>query len=106
MLGLCLLQATGDPVSVFVYEVKPNADEQTQAAKSAFKRLKTLRHPNILSYIDGLEVSGLGLGSGPGPGPGLDSPGVRELGSWHVWALRHGGGLEPSAGVCAPPGAV
>ncbi|XP_059574404.1 N-terminal kinase-like protein isoform X2 [Alligator mississippiensis] len=49
-------KATGDPVSVFVYEVKPNADEQTQAAKSAFKRLKTLRHPNILSYIDGLET--------------------------------------------------
>uniref|UniRef100_A0A8D0HPF0 Protein kinase domain-containing protein n=1 Tax=Sphenodon punctatus TaxID=8508 RepID=A0A8D0HPF0_SPHPU len=49
-------QTTGDPVSVFVYEAKPNSDEQTQVAKSAFKRLKTLRHPNILSYIDGLET--------------------------------------------------
>nr|XP_048712995.1 N-terminal kinase-like protein isoform X2 [Caretta caretta] len=49
-------QTTGDLVSVFVYEIKPNSDEQTQVAKAAFKRLKTLRHPNILSYIDGLET--------------------------------------------------
>jgi hypothetical protein len=43
-------------VSIFVYDVKPGAEEQTQVAKAAFKRLKTLRHPNILAYIDGLEV--------------------------------------------------
>lgn len=43
-------------MSIFVYDVKPGADEQTQVAKAAFKRLKTLRHPNILAYIDGLEV--------------------------------------------------
>ncbi|XP_060032057.1 N-terminal kinase-like protein isoform X2 [Erinaceus europaeus] len=49
-------KATGSPVSIFVYEVKAGADEQTQVAKAAFKRLKTLRHPNILAYIDGLET--------------------------------------------------
>ncbi|XP_005988943.1 N-terminal kinase-like protein [Latimeria chalumnae] len=49
-------KTTGDPVSVFVYEVKPSSEEQTQIAKAAFKRLKTLRHPNILSYSDGLET--------------------------------------------------
>ncbi|XP_006860992.1 PREDICTED: N-terminal kinase-like protein isoform X2 [Chrysochloris asiatica] len=49
-------KATGSPVSIFVYDVKPGADEQTQVAKAAFKRLKTLRHPNILAYIDGLET--------------------------------------------------
>uniref|UniRef100_A0A6I8PGC6 N-terminal kinase-like protein n=1 Tax=Ornithorhynchus anatinus TaxID=9258 RepID=A0A6I8PGC6_ORNAN len=49
-------KATGDPVSVFVYDVKPGAEEQTLVAKAAFKRLKTLRHPNILAYIDGLET--------------------------------------------------
>lgn len=59
--GLSLLQATGSLVSIFVYDVKPGADEQTQVAKAAFKRLKTLRHPNILSYIDGLEVPALCL---------------------------------------------
>ncbi|XP_067104118.1 N-terminal kinase-like protein isoform X3 [Osmerus mordax] len=46
----------GEPVSVFVYEVAQGTEEQTQLAKSAFKRMKTLRHPNILAYVDGLET--------------------------------------------------
>ncbi|NP_001085304.1 N-terminal kinase-like protein [Xenopus laevis] len=46
----------GDPVSVFTYEIRPGAEEQTQAAKTASKRIKTLKHPNILSYVDGLET--------------------------------------------------
>ncbi|CAB1337540.1 unnamed protein product [Coregonus sp. 'balchen'] len=46
----------GEPVSVFVYEVSTGTEEQTQLAKAAFKRMKTLRHPNILAYVDGLEV--------------------------------------------------
>ncbi|XP_066439052.1 N-terminal kinase-like protein [Eleutherodactylus coqui] len=49
-------KAGGDPVSVFTYEIHPGAEEQTQAAKSALKRIKTLRHPNILAYVDGLET--------------------------------------------------
>ncbi|XP_069327673.1 N-terminal kinase-like protein isoform X17 [Eulemur rufifrons] len=49
-------KATGSTVSIFVYDVKPGAEDQTQVAKAAFKRLKTLRHPNILAYIDGLET--------------------------------------------------
>ncbi|XP_039215830.1 N-terminal kinase-like protein isoform X2 [Crotalus tigris] len=49
-------KTTGEPVSLFVHEVKPSSEEQTQLAKTAFKFLKTLRHPNILSYIDGLET--------------------------------------------------
>ncbi|XP_051901203.1 N-terminal kinase-like protein [Pristis pectinata] len=49
-------KGTNDPVSIFMYDVKPNSDEQTQVAKAAFKRLKTLRHPNILSFVDGLET--------------------------------------------------
>ncbi|XP_044304747.1 N-terminal kinase-like protein isoform X2 [Varanus komodoensis] len=49
-------KATGDQVSLFVHDVKPNSEDQTQLAKAAFKHLRTLRHPNILSYIDGLET--------------------------------------------------
>ncbi|XP_059371928.1 N-terminal kinase-like protein [Carassius carassius] len=49
-------KTTGEPVSVFMYEVSQGTEEQTQLAKAAFKRTKTLRHPNILSYVDGLET--------------------------------------------------
>lgn len=44
-------------MSVFVYEVAQGTEQQTQLAKAAFKRMKTLRHPNILAYVDGLEVN-------------------------------------------------
>lgn len=43
-------------MSVFVYEIAQGTELQTQLAKAAFKRMKTLRHPNILAYVDGLEV--------------------------------------------------
>ncbi|KAM6924040.1 N-terminal kinase-like protein [Xenentodon cancila] len=49
-------KTTGEPVSVFVYEMAQGTDPQTQLAKAAFKRMKTLRHPNILAYVDGLET--------------------------------------------------
>ncbi|XP_062381357.1 N-terminal kinase-like protein [Sardina pilchardus] len=49
-------KTTGEPVSVFVYEVSQGTEAQTQLAKAAFKRMKTLRHPNILAYVDGLET--------------------------------------------------
>ncbi|XP_048884654.1 N-terminal kinase-like protein isoform X2 [Brienomyrus brachyistius] len=49
-------KTTGEPVSVFMFEVTSGAEEQTQLAKAAFKRMKTLRHPNILAYVDGLET--------------------------------------------------
>lgn len=39
-----------------MYEVAQGTEQQTQLAKAAFKRMKTLRHPNILAYVDGLEV--------------------------------------------------
>lgn len=43
-------------MSVFLYEFAQGTEQQTQLAKAAFKRMKTLRHPNILAYVDGLEV--------------------------------------------------
>ncbi|KAL4622977.1 N-terminal kinase-like protein [Arapaima gigas] len=49
-------KTTGEAVSVFVYEASPGSEEKTQLAKAAFKRMKTLRHPNILAYVDGLET--------------------------------------------------
>ncbi|KAG7280871.1 hypothetical protein CRUP_035181 [Coryphaenoides rupestris] len=49
-------KTNGELVSVFVYEVAQNSEQQTLIAKAAFKRMKTLRHPNILAYVDGLET--------------------------------------------------
>uniref|UniRef100_A0A8C5DSW4 N-terminal kinase-like protein n=1 Tax=Gouania willdenowi TaxID=441366 RepID=A0A8C5DSW4_GOUWI len=49
-------KTNGEPVSVFVYDVTQGTEQQTLLAKAAFKRMKTLRHPNILAYVDGLEV--------------------------------------------------
>uniref|UniRef100_A0A3P8V1C4 N-terminal kinase-like protein n=1 Tax=Cynoglossus semilaevis TaxID=244447 RepID=A0A3P8V1C4_CYNSE len=49
-------KTSGEPVSVFVYEVTQGTEQQTQLAKAAFKRMKTLRHPNILAFVDGLET--------------------------------------------------
>ncbi|XP_041352355.1 N-terminal kinase-like protein [Gigantopelta aegis] len=49
-------KATGDPVSVFMFDVKAASESQLQIAKAAFKRIKTLRHPNILTFLDGVQT--------------------------------------------------
>lgn len=50
-------QGSSEPVSVFILDAKTSGnDTQIELAKAALKRLKTLRHPNILTYIDSLEV--------------------------------------------------
>ncbi|XP_067680899.1 N-terminal kinase-like protein [Haliotis asinina] len=49
-------RGTGDPVSVFAFDVKSASESQVQVAKGAFKRIKTLRHPNFLTFLDGIET--------------------------------------------------
>ncbi|XP_015778986.1 PREDICTED: N-terminal kinase-like protein [Acropora digitifera] len=49
-------KGNGESVSIFVHDVKTSSEDKIQTAKLALRRLKTLRHPNILRYIDGLEV--------------------------------------------------
>ncbi|KAK9703189.1 Protein kinase domain [Popillia japonica] len=48
-------KGTNEEVSVFVLETKNSTDTQLDIAKAAVKRLKTLRHPSILTYLDSLE---------------------------------------------------
>lgn len=50
-----VLKGTNEEVSVFVLETKNSTDTQLDIAKAAVKRLKTLRHPSILTYLDSLE---------------------------------------------------
>ncbi|XP_021378015.1 N-terminal kinase-like protein [Mizuhopecten yessoensis] len=49
-------KGTNEPVSVFCFDVKGSSESQVQLAKGALKRIKTLRHPNILTFLDGIET--------------------------------------------------
>lgn len=51
------MQGTSDQVSIFLLDFKTLGNETVlELARSAIKRLKTLRHPNILTFIDSYEV--------------------------------------------------
>lgn len=45
----------GEEVSIFICDSKDGNTTHLEVAKSAIKRLKTLRHPCILTYVDSLE---------------------------------------------------
>lgn len=47
---------SNEEVSVFVYEIKNGSEAKLELAKAAVKRLKTLRHPSILQYLDSHET--------------------------------------------------
>lgn len=49
-------KTTNEEVSVFVYDIKNGSDVKLEIAKSSMKRLKTLRHPSILQYLDSIET--------------------------------------------------
>ena len=51
-----MIKANGEDCSIFMFDVKTATEPQVEVAKASFKRMKTLRHPNIVTYIDGLEV--------------------------------------------------
>lgn len=49
-------KSTNEEVSVFLYDIKNGTDVKLEIAKSSLKRLKTLRHPSILQYLDSIET--------------------------------------------------
>ena len=56
-----LMQSTSEEVTIFRHELKAGSEDGFEKAKVALKRLKTLRHPNILTFIDALEVCTIGF---------------------------------------------
>ena len=42
-------------VSIFGFDVKASSETQLETARSTVKRIKTLRHPNVITYIDSVE---------------------------------------------------
>jgi SCY1-like protein 1 len=55
-MGAALVGATGDPCSVFTFDKRNANTDQQSMAKNALIRLKTLRHPNILKFIDSVDL--------------------------------------------------
>lgn len=48
----------GDPVSIFSFDKKNSTNnDHLSVAQNCLKRLKTLRHPNVLKFIDGVELT-------------------------------------------------
>ncbi|KAF2069881.1 hypothetical protein CYY_008803 [Polysphondylium violaceum] len=45
----------GSAVSVFSFDIKKNPTK-LEVAKNGFKRAKTIRHPNFLTFLDGIEL--------------------------------------------------
>lgn len=52
-------KGTQEEVSVFVFDLRSGSDAKCELAKAALKRLKTLRHPSILQFLDSLETDKL-----------------------------------------------
>ncbi|RWS10279.1 N-terminal kinase-like protein [Dinothrombium tinctorium] len=52
-------KSTGEEVSIFRFECKQSNEDQFEKTKAAVKRLKTLRHPSFLPYIDSVETEKL-----------------------------------------------
>ncbi|XP_023292732.1 N-terminal kinase-like protein isoform X2 [Lucilia cuprina] len=49
-------KGTLEEVSVFVFDLRSASDAKCDLAKASLKRLKTLRHPSILQFLDSLET--------------------------------------------------
>lgn len=48
-------RGSNEQVSILLFDVKNATECQMDVAKGALKRLKTLRHPSILTFVDSFE---------------------------------------------------
>ena len=48
-------KATSEPVSIFKIKLEGLSSSRKEACTNAFNRIKTIRHPNVLKYLDGIE---------------------------------------------------
>lgn len=49
-------RGTQDEVSIFLFDVQKNSETLFDIAKASLKRLKTIRHPSLLQYLDSCET--------------------------------------------------
>lgn len=48
-------RGTQDEVSIFIFDVQKSSETLFDIAKTSIKKLKTMRHPNLLHYLDSCE---------------------------------------------------
>jgi SCY1-like protein 1 len=48
-------KGTEDLVSIFTFEIRAGCEAAYELAKSSLKRIKTLRHPSVLQFLDSFE---------------------------------------------------
>ncbi|XP_039574148.1 N-terminal kinase-like protein [Passer montanus] len=86
-------KADGAPVSVFAHSLAPGGDPAATAlARAGLKRLRSLRHPNVLGYLDSLEADGAPVSVfahslAPGGDPGATA--LARAGLKRLRSLRH-----------------
>ncbi|CAG8774676.1 5058_t:CDS:2, partial [Racocetra fulgida] len=50
-----IVMEDGSPVSIFTFDCVKQRDK-LPLAKNAFKKFRTIRHPDLLRYVDGVET--------------------------------------------------
>lgn len=48
-------KSTGEPLSIFRFDIQNPHDSNVERARQSLKKIKTLRHPSILKYVDSCE---------------------------------------------------
>lgn len=48
-------KGSDEQVSILTYEIRTGSEAQFELAKASLKRIKTLRHPSVLQYLDSFE---------------------------------------------------
>lgn len=48
-------KGSDEQVSIFTYEIRTGSETSLELAKASLKRIKTLRHPSVLQYLDSFE---------------------------------------------------
>jgi SCY1-like protein 1 len=49
-------KATQEPVTILSFEISERTRDKLELARNSFKRLKSIRHPSIIKFLDGVEL--------------------------------------------------
>ena len=49
-------KATQENVTIFAFEINDKTKDRLDLARNSFKRLKSIRHPSVIKFLDGVEL--------------------------------------------------